>query len=152
MPCWLTQWKSRLWISMTANSKTFNCTIHIKTNCEVLRKKMYQLQEKTGSQNIQISEWWEKLKHILVYSWAGGWISYTAGSMLFVVKSYKAKKCNNGADLFFFFKVWLILSFCVMERQVTEFRFLSGQYQKKGGGELQEQIQTSNTDIYLWEN
>lgn len=27
--------------------------------------------------------------------------------------------------------VWLVLSFCVMERQFTEFRFLSGQYQKK---------------------
>lgn len=29
--------------------------------------------------------------------------------------------------------VWLVLSFCVMERQFTEFRFLSGQYQKKRG-------------------
>lgn len=27
--------------------------------------------------------------------------------------------------------VWLVLSFCVMERQFTEFRFLSGQYKKK---------------------
>lgn len=45
--------------------------------------------------------------------------------------------------------VWLVLSSCVMERQFTEFRFLSGQYQKKG---LQKQIQTSNTNVYLWEN
>lgn len=52
-------------------------------------KLMYQLQEKTGSQNIQISVSGgeKKLKHIWVYSCAGGWISYTAGSMLFVVKS-----------------------------------------------------------------
>jgi len=27
--------------------------------------------------------------------------------------------------------VWLVLSFCVMKRQFTEFRFLSGQYQIK---------------------
>lgn len=45
--------------------------------------------------------------------------------------------------------VWLVLSSYVMERQFTEFRFLSGQYQKKG---LQKQIQTSNTNVYLWEN
>lgn len=63
-------------------------------------KILYQLQEKTGSFNIQISvSGGKRLKHILVYSYAGGWISYTAGSMLFfLVKSYKAKKCNNGAD------------------------------------------------------
>lgn len=48
--------------------------------------------------------------------------------MLFFVKSYKAKKCNNGAD----HSLCLVsFVFCVMERQFTEFRFLSGQYQKK---------------------
>lgn len=62
-------------------------------------KLMYQLQEKTerSAPPFCVSGG-KNLKHILVYSCAGGWISYTAGSMLFVVKSYKAKKCNNGAD------------------------------------------------------
>lgn len=49
--------------------------------------------------------------------------------MLFVVKSYKAKKSATMVQTILY--VWLVLSFCVMERQFTEFRFLSGQYQKK---------------------
>lgn len=114
---------------------------------------MYQLQEKTESQNIQnCVSGGKNLKHILVYSCAGDWISYTAGSMLFFVKSYKAKKCNNGAD----HSLCLVsFAFYVMERQFTEFRFLSRQYQKKEGKKkegLQKQIQTSNTNVYLWEN
>jgi len=36
--------------------------------------------------------------------------------------------------------VWLVLSFCVMERQFTEFRFLSGQYQKKGTTEKKKKV------------
>lgn len=36
--------------------------------------------------------------------------------------------------------VWLVLSSCVMERQFTEFRFLSGQYQKKGTTETNTNI------------
>lgn len=60
---------------------------------------MYQLQEKTGNGNTQdsLSDGEEKnLKHILVYSCAGDWISYTAGSMPFMSKA--TKKCNNGVD------------------------------------------------------
>lgn len=38
--------------------------------------------------------------------------------------------------------VWLVLSFCVIERQFTEFRFLSGQYKKKKGGTTE-----TNTNI-----
>lgn len=90
-----------------------------------LDKIMYQLQEKTefsGGKN---------LKHILVYSCAGGWISYTAGSMLFFLS--KATKQKSATMVQTILYVWLVLSFCVMERQFTEFRFLSGQYQKKRG-------------------
>lgn len=55
--------------------------------------------------------------------------------MLFVVKCYKAKKKKKEKEKEKvqqwcrpFFKVWLVLSLCVIERQFTEFRFLSGQY------------------------
>lgn len=61
---------------------------------------MYQLQGKTGNKNTQysLSDGGKKknLKHILVYSCAGDWISYTAGSMPFMSKA--TKKCNNGVD------------------------------------------------------
>lgn len=55
---------SRSWITVIANSKTFNGTIHLKT-VTVMQvshyKLMYQLQEKTGSQkHPDFCEWWEK--------------------------------------------------------------------------------------------
>lgn len=97
-------------------------------NCHTT-KFMYQLQEKTGSQDIQNSvSGGKNLKHILVYSCARGWISYTAGSMLFLSKATKQKSATMVQTILY---VWLVLPFCVKERQFTEFRFLSGQYQKK---------------------
>lgn len=59
---------------------------------------MYQL-EKTWNENSEnsLSDGGEKnLKHIIVYTCAGDWISYTAGSMPFMSKA--TKKCNNGVD------------------------------------------------------
>lgn len=111
-------------------------------------KLMYQLQEKTerSAPPFCVSGG-KNLKHILVYSCAGGWISYTAGSMLFVVKSYKAKKCNNGAD-----HSLCLVSFVFLCNGKTIYRvqiFVRIVSKKKG---LEKQIQTSNTNVYLWEN
>lgn len=44
--------------------------------------------------------------------------------------------------------VWLVLPFCVMKRQFTEFRFLSGQYQiKKKKRKRKKRTTETNTNI-----
>lgn len=48
--------------------------------------------------------------------------------LFFLSKATKQKSATMVQTILY---VWLVLSFRVMERQFTEFRFLSGQYQKK---------------------
>lgn len=105
---------------------------------------MYQLQEETGSPNIQISVSGGKtLKHILVYSCAGGWISYTAGSMLFFCHKLQSKKSATMVQTILY--VWLVLSFCVMKtiyRVQISVRKVSKKKKKKKRGTTE-----TNTNI-----
>lgn len=90
----------------------------------------------------------KNLKHILVYSCAGDWISYTAGSMPFMSKA--TKKCNNGVD----HSLHLVSSvFCVdvktFYRVQIYVRTISKKKKKTTTGKPKTNI---NTTVYLWEN
>lgn len=108
-------------------------------------------------QNIQIpvSGGRRNLKHILVYSCAGGWISYTAGSMiffLFLSKASKQKKCNNGADHSLCLVSFVFLYNGKTILQSSDFCQDSIKKKRKKKRDYKKQTQTSNTNVYLWEN
>lgn len=125
--------------------KTLNCDA-----CAHYENIMYQLQEKIKVRRFQ---WVSGKEKAQVYSCPWGWISYTAGSMPLVVKSYKAKKCNIGAD----HSLSLAIFFLVLSNRKTFFKssskkFMPGQYKKKYKG-LQNQIKEHQTPTkYLWGN
>lgn len=121
-------------------------------NCDAIimwHKRVPATREDRKWKHPRFIEWWgrKNLKHILVYSCAGDWISYTAGSMPFMSKA--TKKCNNGVD----HSLHLVSSvFCVDLKTIYRVQIYVRTISKKKKKKKKTGKPKTNTTIYLWEN